>query len=101
MNNTLKRMWSEDDGVLSFEWVLLITLLAIGIVGGLAAGRDAILDELGDIAELTLTFDQSYTFAGLPALGIPASEYEDTPGEFEDCDRNSVFGQDPRDDFEF
>ena len=44
------RMWKEDDAVLAFEWVLLVTLLTIGIVGGVAAARDAIIDELGDVA---------------------------------------------------
>src|SRR5262245_39957470 len=51
----------EDDGVLSFEWVLLTTLVVIGIVGGLAAARDAITDELGDVAEAMLALDGSYT----------------------------------------
>jgi len=54
-------MWKEEDGVLSFEWVLLVTLLTIGIVGGLAAARDAIIDELGDVAQAMLALDQSYT----------------------------------------
>jgi hypothetical protein len=54
-------MWKEEDGVLSFEWVLLVTLLTIGIVGGLAAARDAIIDELGDVSEAMLALDQSYT----------------------------------------
>jgi hypothetical protein len=53
-------MWKEEDGVLSFEWVLLVTLLTIGIVGGLAAARDAIIDELGDVAQAMLALDQSY-----------------------------------------
>jgi len=56
-------MWKEEDGVLSFEWVLLVTLLTIGIVGGLAAARDAIIDELGDVAQAMLALDQSYTIA--------------------------------------
>jgi Flp pilus assembly pilin Flp len=55
------RMWKEEDGVLSFEWVLLVTLLTIGIVSGVAAARDAIIDELGDVAEAMLALDQSYT----------------------------------------
>jgi Flp pilus assembly pilin Flp len=54
-------MWKEEDGVLSFEWVLLVTLLTIGIVGGLAGARDAIIDELGDVAQAMLALDQSYT----------------------------------------
>jgi Flp pilus assembly pilin Flp len=57
----LNRMWKEEDGVISFEWTLLITLLTFGIVSGVAAARDAIIDEFGDIAEAMLSIDQSYT----------------------------------------
>jgi len=56
----MKQMWMEDEGVLSFEWILLVTLLTIGIVGGVAAARDAIIDEFGDVAEAMLNLDQSY-----------------------------------------
>ena len=59
--NVVSRMWKEEDGVLSFEWVLLVTLLTIGIVSGVAAARDAIIDELGDVAQAMLALDQSYT----------------------------------------
>src|SRR5262245_27488435 len=61
MKNVFARMWKEEDGVLSFEWVLLVTLLTIGIVSGLSAARDAIIDELGDVAQAMLALDQSYT----------------------------------------
>lgn len=57
----LARVWSEQDGVLSFEWVLLVTLLTFGVVSGIAAARDAIIDELGDVAQGMLALDQSYT----------------------------------------
>ena len=61
MKKMFVRLWNEDDGVLSFEWVLLVTLLTIGIVSGLSAARDAIIDELGDVAQAMLSLDQSYT----------------------------------------
>ncbi|MCI0358362.1 MAG: hypothetical protein L0211_07765 [Planctomycetaceae bacterium] len=61
MTAKLKSLWAEDDGVLAFEWVLILTLLTIGIVGGVAAGRNAIIDELGDTAQVMLAVDQSYT----------------------------------------
>lgn len=63
MRHCLRAMWREDDGVLSFEWVLVTTLLVISIVGGLAAARDAIIDELGDAAQAMLALDNSYTIA--------------------------------------
>ncbi|MEX0867049.1 MAG: hypothetical protein WD030_06790 [Pirellulales bacterium] len=61
MKSAAMRMWSEDEGVLTFEWVLLVTLLTIGIVSGLTAARDAIIDELSDVAQAMLSLDQSYT----------------------------------------
>lgn len=57
----LKRAWTEDQGVLTFEWVLLVTLLTIGVVGGISAVRDAIISELGDVAQAMINLDQSYT----------------------------------------
>ena len=38
-------------GVLTLEWILLITVVIIGIIGGLGAVRGAILGELKDLAE--------------------------------------------------
>ena len=61
MTKSIVQMWKEDDGVLSFEWVLLVTLLTIGVVSGIAGARDAIIDELGDVAQAMLALDQSYS----------------------------------------
>jgi hypothetical protein len=95
----LRQVWRQDDGVLSFEWTLLVVLLTFGIVSGLAAVRDVAIDELGDSAEAILAFDQSYSFAGIPALGIPPSQYNDTLGTVTDCNRQmTVFGVDGPDD---
>lgn len=38
-------------GMLTLEWILLITVLVIGIIGGLGAVRNAIVSELVDLAE--------------------------------------------------
>jgi Flp pilus assembly pilin Flp len=61
MKKLLNRVWMEEDGFLSFEWVLLVTLLTFGIVTGIAGARDAITDEFGDVAQAMLALDQSYT----------------------------------------
>ena len=61
MKSLLYRAWREDEGVLTFEWILLITVLVIGIVGGLSAVRDAVISELGDLSHAITVLDQSYT----------------------------------------
>ena len=94
MRQFINKLWQEDDGVLSFEWTLLIVLVVIGIIGGLGAARDAIIDELGDLSAAVLRIDQSYSFVGLEDppndYGIPGSEYEDDLGTVIDCDRSTL-----------
>ncbi|MEI8375497.1 MAG: hypothetical protein WCJ35_21970 [Planctomycetota bacterium] len=64
----LARLWYEDEGVLTFEWITLYTLLVIGTIGGVAGVRDALNQEcLGVIGAMT-SLDQSYYVA--PPLGI-------------------------------
>jgi len=90
MNTSLiTRLIREQDGVLSFEWTLLVVLLVVGIVAGVTAGRDAIIDELGDTVQAVIAFDQSYSFAGIPGVLDP-SVYTDTPIVFGDCDRDAL-----------
>lgn len=64
--NRLHRFWSDDDGaVLSSEVVLLSTLLVIGMVVGLAAFRDSVVQEFGDVASAFGNLNQSYNFGGV------------------------------------
>ena len=87
----LLSIWHEDDGVLSFEWTLLLTLLTIGVVGGLAAARDAIIDELGDVAEAAQGIDQSFSLA---AVNL---EFDATNPGFDFTTGDSAFAETPAD----
>ena len=104
MTLTLKQLWTEEDGVLAFEWVLLLTLLTIGIVGGVSGARDAIIDELGDTAQVMLAVDQSYTIIPPLAVAVHTTASSAASGTgftdalfYEDCDTTfpEVPGQEP------
>jgi Flp pilus assembly pilin Flp len=105
MMQNLNQLWREDDGVLSFEWTLLVTLLTFGIVGGLATTRDAIIDELGDVAQAMLALDHSMTIDfplsvivhdASDVSSASASAFTDAAA-FTDCARDvSNEGQAPR-----
>jgi Flp pilus assembly pilin Flp len=62
------RLWQEQDGVLSFEWTVLASLMTVGVVSGIASVRDAVIDEMGDLAQAMVTLDQSYYIE--PPLGV-------------------------------
>ena len=96
LTGIFNRIWIEDDGVLTFEWVLLVTLLTVGIIGGISAARDAIIDELGDVSQAMLNLDQTYTVMSPLVIqvhdtlnqGASNSSFNDS-AIYEDCDRFS------------
>ena len=108
MKRFLKTVWIEQDGVLSFEWTMLLTLLVIGIVSGLAGARDAMIDELGDVAEAAQAIDQSFSLAAMSVdfdgdgnidFTTNASVYIEGPEDFvyTDCTRAATpIGQLPQ-----
>jgi Flp pilus assembly pilin Flp len=104
MHSIATRMWRDEAGVLSYEWVLLLTLLVLGIVGGVAAARDAIIDELGDAAQAMQALDGSYTI-DFPLIFIIDGELITGGSDsgftdaitYTDCTRAAApLGQDPR-----
>ena len=66
MNGLMRRLWRQDRGALTYEWILLITVIVIGVVGGLSAVRDAVVSELGDVAGAVSAVDQSWSIQANP-----------------------------------
>ena len=56
----LKRLWQDDEGVLTFEWIILVTLLVIGVIGGVAGIRDAMIHEAQGSVGAVVSLDQTY-----------------------------------------
>jgi hypothetical protein len=73
------RIWNDEFGLLTFEWVMLFALLVIGIVGGVSAIRDALIIEASDTAGAIVTLQQSYTISG--SGGVTISDMSITNGE--------------------
>lgn len=97
MKSFMLRLWTENDGVLTFEWVLLVTLLTIGVVSGIAGVRDAIIDELGDVAQAMLALDQTYTIdfpLNVQVHALSTSSASDSgfldAASYTDCGRTSA-----------
>ena len=73
-------LWKDDCGaLLATEWVVLATIMVLGIVPGLIAIRNGLLREMNDVSNATMSLDQSYEFTGNELL------YND---EFADSDNH-------------
>lgn len=96
---TIRRFIAEEQGGLAFEWTLLWSVIVIGIVGGVAAVRDAVIDELGDVAQAMLALDHSYSIGPPLSVSVHAgqgasasdSSFTDAAA-YNDCPRSGPTG---------
>jgi Flp pilus assembly pilin Flp len=65
MRNFMQRLWLDDRGALiATEWVFVATILVIGLVVGLKAVQQAVVNELEEVAGAIGSLNQSYSFGG-------------------------------------
>jgi Flp pilus assembly pilin Flp len=78
----MMKLWQDDDGIVALEYLLVATIVGLGLVVGLAAVEGALDSELTELANAILTLDQSYSFTGISIQGIAAktgSSAQDVP----------------------
>jgi len=95
----LKRLWSDEAGfVISSELVLIATVLVIGLLTGLATVREAVVQELGDVANAIGIVDQSYSYSAVTShnSSTAGSSLADTNDECEGTQvNNNTAGNEP------
>ena len=65
MLGLMSRLWNDDEGaIIATEFVFLATILVVGILVGMVAVRDAVNNELVDVANAVGSANQSYSFSG-------------------------------------
>lgn len=55
-----QRINQDESGVLAFEWLLVLTVLVIGIVAGIATMRDSVSLKMLEAAQVVHSVDTSY-----------------------------------------
>ena len=62
----LLKLWNDErgSGLLTAEWLFLFAILALGIISGIVAVRQALISELVESAQAVLAINQSYSFSG-------------------------------------
>jgi len=70
INTLLRRLWNDDDGaVITTEYLMLGSALALGSATGLNAIKDATVAECQDYAKSVRGMNQSYSVPGQSACG--------------------------------
>jgi Flp pilus assembly pilin Flp len=62
----LNQLWKDEAGaVLSIEFVLMATIIGLGMMVGLSSVRDSVDGELADVAYAIGSFNQTYSAQGI------------------------------------
>ena len=81
-----KRLWYDETGfVNSTDLILASTILVLGMIVGLVALRNQVVQELSDTASAVGSLNQSYTYtsysitSGSFSASVAGSDYSDLP----------------------
>jgi hypothetical protein len=97
----LKRIWSDQRGfVATTDLVLIVSIVVLGTIVGLAALRNSVVQELGDLATALGKLNQSYSYTGNEYDPDDSDAYANTPGSgYTDqpdfCDADDEPGEPP------
>ncbi|MGF1577969.1 MAG: Flp family type IVb pilin [Gemmataceae bacterium] len=65
MSKLLQKLWNDDCGALiAAEYLFVATILVIGIIVGLSSVREAVNNELAELANAYLALSQGYAISG-------------------------------------
>lgn len=63
MRKMLQKLWQDDAGIVALEYLLVATIVGLGLVVGLSNLEIALDNELTELANAITALDQSYSFA--------------------------------------
>lgn len=82
MTPLMLRLWRDDRGaIIAMEFLLIATILIIGLIVGLASVRDSLNTELGEIGNSLLALSQGFIISGVSGCcsATDGSQAIDTP----------------------
>src|SRR5579884_2068547 len=65
MRNMMKKLWQDDAGIVALEYLLVATIIGLGLVVGLSNVEIALDTELTELANAITGLDQGYSFVGV------------------------------------
>ncbi len=83
MRPLFAKLWADDCGaLLSIEFLLMATILVLGLIVGFATLRNAIVAEFAELANAILALSQGFSVGGLSGCcsSVDGSQAIDTPG---------------------
>jgi len=64
MKNLFSKLWSDDAGVVTLEYLILASILALGLIVGVSGLTGVLNSELTELAQAISSINQSFSSTG-------------------------------------
>lgn len=76
MRKMMQQLWQDDAGIVALEYLLVATIVGLGLVVGLSNLEIALDNELTELANAITALDQSYSFVSVLGKGTTTTSYK-------------------------
>ena len=90
MRKLFSKLWQDDAGVVTLEYLVLATILGLGVIVGVTAVTNALNTELSELAGAISGLNQDYTSTGF-TVRTGGNLLSSRDGSFADDDRPAQF----------
>lgn len=66
----MRKIWQDENGGITLEWIFILVVLVIGIIGTWGIMRDALIVEAGETADAVLKLDAGYSVQAPPTVTL-------------------------------
>jgi Flp pilus assembly pilin Flp len=73
MKSTFRKLWQDDEGIVALEYLLVATIVGLGLVIGLAAIFTAMSSELSELSNAIMALNQDFGVIGMQGFPRNAS----------------------------
>jgi Flp pilus assembly pilin Flp len=76
----IRKLWNDEDGIVALEYLLVATIVGLGLIAGLVGLRQSIDAELLELGNAALAINQGYSFSAVTACiaSVQGSQATDT-----------------------
>lgn len=60
----LKKLWNDEAGVIALEYLLVSTILGLGLIVGMVAVQKSLVTEFSELGQAITSLSQEYSFSG-------------------------------------
>ena len=86
----MEKFFRDETGSLTLEWIFLFSLIVVGIAGGIATIRNAMILEAGEDAAAAVSLNANYSVSAPPTMSVNSKQSATINGFQNDVGPNKV-----------